>query len=135
LDTPGQRQDQRQSRRAAKKYDYCWKHMQLCFCSEERYGLCRSGEAVMAITIRNKRLEERIRRLGEIHGEGPSATIGRLVDREVERLSAGSEEERIARRRKSMDEWIASLPLITDEERHEMDRLMDDMYDENGLPK
>jgi hypothetical protein len=34
-----------------------------------------------------------------------------------------------------MDEWIESLPPITDQDRHEMDRIMEDMHDENGLPK
>ncbi len=89
----------------------------------------------MAVTIRSKRIEERLRRLCNLRGEGPSATIGRLVDKELSELSTETEEQRITRRRKVMDEWITSLPPLTDEDRREMDRIMGDMYDENGLPK
>ena len=89
----------------------------------------------MAITIRNKRLEERVRRLCELNGQGPSATIGRLVDKELKELSTETEQDRVDRRRKAMDAWIASLPPLTDEDRREMDRVMEEMYDENGLPK
>ena len=37
----------------------------------------------MAITIRNKETEELIRRIGRRTGEGPSAVIRRLAEREV----------------------------------------------------
>jgi hypothetical protein len=70
-----------------------------------------------------------------MRGQGPSAIIGHLVDRELGELSPETAEERVAERRKAMDEWIASLPPLTDEDRREMDRMMEEMYDENGLPK
>ena len=89
----------------------------------------------MAVTIRNKRVEARLRKLCELRGEGPSATIGHLVEKELQELSPETEEERVARRRKAMDAWIASLPALTEEEFREMDRVMEDMYDEHGLPK
>ncbi len=89
----------------------------------------------MAITIRNRRIEERVRKLGEIRGEGPSAVIGRLVEKEIEAVSNESEHERVARRRGAMDEWIASLPSITDEDRRAIDTATEEMYDEDGLPR
>lgn len=89
----------------------------------------------MAITIRNRRIEERIRKLGEIRGEGPSAVIGRLVEKEIEAVSNESKDERVTRRRRAMDEWIASLPSITDEDRRAIDTAMEEMHDEDGLPR
>lgn len=38
----------------------------------------------MAITIRNKTTEELIRKIGRRTGEGPSAVVARLVEREAE---------------------------------------------------
>jgi hypothetical protein len=91
----------------------------------------------MAITIRNKTIEEGVRRLGRLRNEGPSAVIGRLVERELRTMGAEGEsrEEGIARRRKAMAEWIAALPPLTDEDRKAIDRAMEEMYDENGLPR
>jgi hypothetical protein len=92
------------------------------------------GEIVVAMTIRNKTVEAEIREVGRETGEGPSALIGRLVGderrrlREVERLE-------IARRRHAMRELLAMLPRLTDAQKAEMDRITEDMFDENGLPK
>ena len=89
----------------------------------------------MAITIRNRRTEQRIRHLCEIFGEGPSATISRLVDKEIRERDPETEDERIARRRATMRSWLASLPPISAEDSREMDRIMEEMYDEKGLPR
>jgi hypothetical protein len=91
----------------------------------------------MAITIRNKRIEAGIRRLGRLRSEGPSAVVGRLVQKELATLGHDdeSENERVARRRRAMKEWLASLPPISEGDRREIDRTMQDMYDENGLPR
>lgn len=91
----------------------------------------------MAITIRNRGIEAGIRKLGRLRGQGPSAVVGHLVERELAALGHDNEsdEERVARRRKAMKEWIASLPSISEEDRREIDSAMEDMYDENGLPR
>jgi hypothetical protein len=91
----------------------------------------------VAITIRNKKIEDGIRRLGRLRNEGPSAVVGRLVERELGELGQADESEadRIGRRRKAIAEWIASLPPMNDEDRREVDRAMEEMYDENGLPR
>ena len=88
----------------------------------------------MAITIRNKALEGEIRELGAGSGEGPSAVIKRLVRREQE-FRAAAEAAAAEEKRRSVSEWLDSLPPITDEDRAEIQRIMYDMYDENGLPK
>lgn len=88
----------------------------------------------MALTIRNKKVEAAIQELGRETGDGPSAVVARLVDEEqkrraVERMRKQAERETRVR------EWLASLPPVTDEDRAEINRIMEDMYDEDGLPK
>lgn len=91
----------------------------------------------MAITIRNKRVEDGIRRLGRLRGEGPSAVVARLVDKELGGLGVGgpSGEDRAIRRRKALEEWLAGLPPVSEKDRREIDHVMDEMYDDNGLPR
>ncbi len=88
----------------------------------------------MAITIRNKTTEAALREIGQDTGEGPSALIGRLVAEEKTRLSEVEKLER-ARRRHAMRELIAMLPKLTEHDSAEIDRAIEDMYDEHGLPK
>jgi len=88
----------------------------------------------MAVTIRNKKLEADIREVGHETGEGPSALIARLVGDEKMRLSEVERLE-LARRRHEMRELLAMLPRLTDGQRTEMDRTMEEMFDENGLPR
>jgi len=88
----------------------------------------------MAITIRNKKLEAAIHELGRQTGDGPSAVLGRLVEEEQKRREA-EREQRLAERERRVREWLASLTPVTDEDRAEIDRIMQDMYDEWGLPK
>jgi biopolymer transport protein ExbB/TolQ len=88
----------------------------------------------MPITLRNKVVEERIRAIGKQTGEGPSAVIARLSSQEEERLKAEralQKEKRMA----AMKRLRAMLPKLTDEDRRAIDQAMDDLYDENGLPK
>jgi hypothetical protein len=88
----------------------------------------------MPITLRNKAIEDRIREIGKRTGEGPSAVIARAMGEVEERLKAEDEalrEKRIA----AMERLRAMLPKLTDEDRRAIDRAMDDLYDENGLPK
>jgi hypothetical protein len=88
----------------------------------------------MAITIRNKTIEAAVREIGKDTGEGPSALIGRLVADEKERLSEVEKLE-VARRRHAMRELISMLPKLTEKDKAAIDRAMEDMYDERGLPK
>jgi hypothetical protein len=93
-----------------------------------------SEEVGMPITLRNKVVEERIRAIGKQTGEGPSAVIARLSSQEEERLKAEravQKEKRIA----AMRRLRAMLPKLTDEDRRAINQAMDDLYDENGLPK
>jgi hypothetical protein len=88
----------------------------------------------MAITLRNKVLEAKIREIGRRTGEGPSATIARIVALEEERLR---EEERslVAERGKAIKRLRAMLPKLTRAEKVAIRQDIDDIYDEDGLPR
>jgi hypothetical protein len=91
----------------------------------------------MAITLRNKKVEEAIRSIGRRTGEGPSAVIARLAEAEEARLAAEKQrtyEERLAR----MRAFTATLPEFTDEDRaaarKDMDEMFDYLYDDKDEP-
>ena len=58
----------------------------------------------MAITIRNKQTEELIRKIGQRTGEGPSAIVRRLAEKEAARQPAQPDPQEIARRMKAIEE-------------------------------
>ncbi len=88
----------------------------------------------MAITLRNKAVEERIRVIGRRTGEGPSAIIARLVAAEEPDAGRVSPEEAEAR----LQWWktyVASRPRWTEDELVASKVFEESMYDENGLPQ
>lgn len=88
----------------------------------------------MPITLRNKATEALIRELGKPRGEGPSATITRLAVEAKEREEQAWEAEK-ERRRQLIPKLRALIPQLTDEDKRSIDQAMEDMYDEDGLPK
>ncbi len=88
----------------------------------------------MAITLRNKVVEAKIREIGRRTGEGPSAIIARVVASEEERLRA-EERALMARRAKAIKRLRAMLPKLTAADKAAIQKAMNEMYDENGLPK
>jgi hypothetical protein len=88
----------------------------------------------MAITLRNKVLEAKIRDIGRQTGEGPSAVIARAIASEEERMR---EKERAlaARRAKAIKRLRAMLPKLSRADKAAIEKAMDTMYDEHGLPK
>jgi hypothetical protein len=56
------------------------------------------------------------------------------VQREQDRRAA-AEAAAVEEKRRAINEWLGTLPPVTDEDRAEIQRIMDDMYDEDGLPK
>jgi hypothetical protein len=65
----------------------------------------------MAITIRNKTTEELIRKIGRRTGEGPSAVVRRLVEREASNQNDQKvPEEEVQRRLRFMHELREKYP-------------------------
>ena len=62
----------------------------------------------MAITIRNQKTEELIREIGRRTGEGPSAVVRRLVEREADGQDSAVPEDEVPTLRqvlKEAEEW------------------------------
>ena len=78
--------------------------------------ICRSARAEpverkpLAITIRNKETEELIRTIGRRTGEGPSAVIRRLAEKEAGQQPAGVPEEEVQRRLAFMEDLRKRYP-------------------------
>jgi len=90
----------------------------------------------MAITLRNKPLEERIKRIGRRTGLGPSAVIAKAVEALEQAPVPEVPPEEVKRRLKALDEIQRRIAeRITDEERAAMAAFEEDMYDEHGLPR
>jgi hypothetical protein len=64
----------------------------------------------VAITIRNKETEELIRRIGRRTGEGPSAVVRRLVEREASGSDETASADEIERRLKVFDDLAKAYP-------------------------
>jgi hypothetical protein len=69
-----------------------------------------------------------IRRIGRRRNEGPSATIRRLAEKEIQQTGAVSQQE-YERRMKLWDELMAMVPEFSEDEKQQMQYEMDHMYD------
>lgn len=88
----------------------------------------------MAITLRDKAVEEKIRAIGRRTGEGPLAVIARLVAAEQPETGRVSPEEAGARAT-AWRKYMAALPRWTEEQLAAAKAFEEDMYDDDGLPK
>lgn len=90
----------------------------------------------MAITLRNKPLEELIKQIGRQRGLGPSAVISQAVEAFARRPAPSLPVEEIARRKAFMEAFLAEMAAkTTDADRRAAREIEAQMYDENGLPK
>ncbi len=78
----------------------------------------------MARDFGNEKLEARVRALAERTGETADAPIEPLLP-----------EEETKRRLAAMRRLRSALPRLTDEDKRAIDKAMNDLYDEHGLPK
>jgi hypothetical protein len=91
----------------------------------------------VAITIRNKTTEELIRKIGRRTGEGPSAVVRRLVEREAVGQDATVPEDEVQRRIAEFEALASQYPPPDPkpswaEIQHDMDALYDYMDSEHG---
>ncbi|MBL8568680.1 MAG: hypothetical protein JNK84_06300 [Phreatobacter sp.] len=90
----------------------------------------------MAITLRNKPLEEKIKRIGRQRGLGPSAVIAKAVEALEQTPPPEVPPEEVERRKAFAAAFLAEVSgKTTEEERRAMREFEADMYDEHGLPK
>ncbi len=88
----------------------------------------------MAITLRNKVVEEKIRRLAERKGMGPSAVIASAIDREVAEF-----DREVDCKLKDLQAIRSQLKPPTDDERDafwkELDLVNEELFTETARPK
>ena len=87
----------------------------------------------MAITLRNKVLEAKIKAIGLRTGLGPSAVIARAIEHQEAKMIPST--DAIAERLARMKVVLAELPKPTEDDRRTVREAMRDLYDEDGLPK
>ncbi|MGB3375500.1 MAG: type II toxin-antitoxin system VapB family antitoxin [Microbacterium sp.] len=87
----------------------------------------------MSLNIKNEKVHDLVRQLAELTGQSQTSAVEDAVRRRLDEVS-GAREAEIARKRAAIDAAVGrfnALPVIgpTYEE------IMDDMYDEMGLPR
>lgn len=87
----------------------------------------------MAIML-DEAVEAKVADIARRTGLRPDEVIARAVENEEKRLE-GEREARRKRRQEAERELRAELPTLTDADRRRIDQVVEDMYDEDGLPK
>ncbi|MFS0895175.1 type II toxin-antitoxin system VapB family antitoxin [Microbacterium sp. 179-I 3D3 NHS] len=87
----------------------------------------------MSLNIKNETTHELVRRLAALTGQSQTGAVEDAVRRRLAELEESREAE-VARKRAAIDAIVArfrSLPPIGPT----YDEIMEEMYDENGLPR
>jgi len=87
----------------------------------------------MSLNIKNEKVHDLVRRLAELTGQSQTSAVEDAVRRRLDEVS-GARQAEIARKRAAIDRAVRSFqedlpPHPTYEE------IMDEMYDEKGLPR
>lgn len=83
----------------------------------------------MSLNIKNERTHALVRELAEATGLSQTSAVEQAVERWLEEIRR--QQSRRDAHRALLDDYLAHL---TDESRDAMQRAMDELYDENGLP-
>lgn len=83
----------------------------------------------MSLNIKNERTHALVRELAEVTGLSQTSAVEQAVERWLHELKR---DERAAHARALLEQIWAN---VTDEDREATRRAMDEMYDENGLPR
>ena len=88
----------------------------------------------MPLNIKKKETHEAARRLAELTGESLTEAVDKAVHERLERLAAvrDQKKEETWRRIKQLQKQAAEAPKY---DSRRLEEIMEDMYDEYGLPK
>jgi antitoxin VapB len=88
----------------------------------------------MPLNIKKKETHEAARRLAELTGESLTEAVDKAVQERLDRIKARKavDKEELWRKVRQMQEDLANAPTYDD---RSVQQIMDDMYDENGLPR
>lgn len=87
----------------------------------------------MSLNIKNERVHEMVRRLAELTGQSQTSAVEEAVRLRLEEMEQSADEAEQDRRRR-IRESIARLQALPDIG-PTYEEIMDDMYDEMGLPR
>ncbi|MGF2949179.1 type II toxin-antitoxin system VapB family antitoxin [Microbacterium alcoholitolerans] len=87
----------------------------------------------MSLNIKNEKVHDLVRQLAELTGQSQTSAVEDAVRRRLEEVS-GAREAEIARRRGAIDRIVARA-RDTSFTWADYEKIIDDMYDENGLPR
>lgn len=86
----------------------------------------------MSLNIKNERVHELAREAARLTGKSQTAVIAEALEKYVAEVSGVGER---AARRHRLDVVFAEIQAtVTDADRAATKKVMDEMYDENGLP-
>ena len=88
----------------------------------------------MPLNIKKKETHQAARRLAELTGESLTEAVDKAVRERLDRLSTArdQEKEEAWRRIQQLQKELAEAPKF---DSRSLAEIMDDMYDEDGLPK
>lgn len=87
----------------------------------------------MSLNIKNEKVHEMVRRLAELTGQSQTSAVEDAVRRRLEEMGGAKEEHREAK--------LAAITRIVEESSKglytwaDYEAIIDEMYDENGLPR
>lgn len=87
----------------------------------------------MSLNIKNERVHEMVRRLAELTGQSQTGAVEDAVRRRLDEVS-GEDARRQSERRDAINaafDELQRLPVVGPA----YEEIMDDMYDEQGLPR
>lgn len=87
----------------------------------------------MSLNIKNERVHEMVRRLAELTGQSQTSAVEDAVRRRLEEMSASVRADE-QRRHDEFDHALKRLQSLPDVG-PSYEEIMDDMYDEMGLPR
>jgi antitoxin VapB len=90
--------------------------------------------AAMPLNIKKKETHEAARRLAELTGETLTEAVDKAIHERLERINARTalNKEELWQRIKQMQDDLAKAPTY---DRRTAQEILDDMYDEDGLPR
>ena len=88
----------------------------------------------MPLNIKKKETHDAARRLAELTGESLTEAVDKAVRERLDRIKAHKtvDKEELWRKVRQMQEDLANAPTYDD---RSVQEIMDDMYDEYGLPR
>jgi len=87
----------------------------------------------MSLNIKNEKVHELVRQLAALTGQSQTSAVEDAVRRRLDEVTR-ADDEQVARRRAEIDAIVARMQRLPDIG-PSYDEIMDDMYDELGLPR